>query len=206
MEVSLSNLKNIDKIIHLDAGQYMTLIMLNNLEEPFVKKIIEHSPYFFNSVSFHSLEEDGYIQVAKGKTSNELHMMYAHEIVKYVEITIEGKKVIGANNIDIYPFVHKFRELFPKGVYTGSRLVKGDLKGCLKKMDKFLKENPDVTQEEIIEATKIYINKSKENFFEKMTCADYFIEKNGVSMLSGYIEQYRDGETAGTQTDFTEDI
>jgi len=91
-------------------------------------------------------------------------------------------------------------------VYTGSRLVKGDRKGCIKKMQKLMRDNPDVTPTEIIEATKIYVNKAKDTFYEKMTCADYFIEKNGVSMLMGYIEAYREGETTTPTTDFTEDI
>lgn len=85
-------------------------------------------------------------------------------------------------------WIEDYRNKFPKGILTGNRPVRGDKQGCLKKMNTFLKANPETTKEQIFEATDLYIQKSKANGYDRMTCADYFIEKNGASMLSSYLE------------------
>ena len=89
-------------------------------------------------------------------------------------------------------WIEEYRNKFPKGILTGNRPVRGDKQGCLKKMNAFLKANPETTKEQIFEATDLYIQKSKANGYDRMTCADYFIEKNGASMLSSYLENLSD--------------
>jgi hypothetical protein len=106
------------------------------------------------------------------------------------DIAIPKRKDIPTAN----DWIEEYRDLYPKGVFTATRSVKGDKQGCLKKMNTFLKQNPEATKEQIIAATTLYIQKSKANGFDRMTCADYFIEKNGVSMLSSYLEMIAEGK------------
>jgi len=201
------NLKHLSKVVDIDAGAYFTLLLLNSAEDGDVQKLVENNPFLFSNVSFLYLYEKGLIRMRDPNESpTGLHMEYAHKVLKKLLITQDGKAFIGASDHLVMNIIDEYRKLFPSGVYTGSRLVKGDRKGCIKKMQKLMRDNPDVTPTEIIEATKIYVGKAKDTFYEKMTCADYFIEKNGVSMLMGYIEAYREGETTTPTTDFTEDI
>ena len=61
------------------------------------------------------------------------------------------------------------------------RPVRGDKAGCIKKMTTFIKSER-VTKDEIFEATKIYVFEKKRDDYKAMTCADYFINKDGISM------------------------
>lgn len=88
-------------------------------------------------------------------------------------------------------WIDEWRTLWPAGVKSGGRPVRGDKKGCLLKMAKFVKEY-DYSKEEIFEATRIYVfEKSRENN-RYMTCADYFIIKNGASTLASFCEDIRE--------------
>lgn len=93
-------------------------------------------------------------------------------------------------------FVESYRNLFPSGVKSGGRLVKGDRLGCLSKLKNFKIKYPEYTQEDIIDATRAYIDLKKKNGWQMMTSADYFIEKDKLSMLASYIE---DIKTRGIQ-------
>lgn len=85
-------------------------------------------------------------------------------------------------------WIESWRELFPVGVKSGGRPVKGDKKGVLKKMKVFVKENPKTTKEDIFRATKNYILEKKQSDYKFMICADYLINKDGSSILSSLIE------------------
>ena len=108
--------------------------------------------------------------------------------VAYV-LTTKAKEMLSIkdNMISMDDFVEAFRNIFPSGVRTAGYLVKGDKNGCKRKLTKFLKENK-VTQEEILEATRRYVNRSKLQNYEKLQLAHNFIEKNGISTLAGELE------------------
>jgi len=93
-------------------------------------------------------------------------------------------------------FVENYRNLFPSGVKSGNRLVKGDKHGCLTKLKTFSIKYPEYTKEDILEATKVYIDLCRKRNYDKMTSADYFIEKDKLSMLASYCE---DIKTRGVQ-------
>lgn len=86
-------------------------------------------------------------------------------------------------------FVKKFRELFPIGTKEGHPF-RGDKIGCIRKMERFMKNYPEVTQDEILDATKAYIDsfKKQPSGYTYMKQAHYFIEKNGSSELAAQIE------------------
>lgn len=92
-----------------------------------------------------------------------------------------------ANRVE--EWIEDWRNLFPSGIKTGSYYVKGSPQGCLKKMKKFVKENKKITKKQIFKATEKYIEESRIRNFHYMKLADYFIYKDGMSMLYAYVEQ-----------------
>lgn len=108
---------------------------------------------------------------------------------------------------DLEAFVEKYRALFPQGVKSGNRLVKGDRLGCLSKLRAFKLKYPEYSQDEILEATKVYIDLSRKRNYDKMTSADYFVEKDKVSMLASYCEDIKlRGVSVGKSKGQSEDI
>lgn len=92
-----------------------------------------------------------------------------------------------STNLTLSDFVDKYRSLFPQGVKEGYPF-RGDRVGCMKKLEKFFKNYPDITQQEVLDATKAYIDRHKQKGFTYLKQAHYFIEKNGVSDLAAEIE------------------
>lgn len=88
-------------------------------------------------------------------------------------------------------FVKKYRSLF-KGTKPGAM---GSEKGVKHKLERFMSENPDVTEDLILEATRRYINSL--NSFTYIQQADYFIYKRELyggeesSRLSAYIDEVK---------------
>lgn len=99
--------------------------------------------------------------------------------------------IVPTKTKDLEEFVENYRNLFPSGVKSGNRLVKGDKFGCLSKLRNFTVKYPEYTKEEVLEATKIYIDLCRKRNYDKMTSADYFIEKDKVSMLASYCEDIK---------------
>jgi len=89
-------------------------------------------------------------------------------------------------------FVDNYRSLFPSGVKSGNRLVKGDRYGCLNKFKTFNLKYPEYSKEDILEATKVYVDLCRKRNYDKMTSADYFIEKDKISMLASYCEDIKE--------------
>lgn len=80
---------------------------------------------------------------------------------------------------DVRYWIDNWLNLFPKGIKSGGKLVRSDRAGCIKKMQKFLKENkypPSL----ILEATEEYIREFEQRNFMYMLCATYFIDRQGV--------------------------
>lgn len=99
--------------------------------------------------------------------------------------------------IDLNELVKEFRDLFPKGKNSGGYPYKGDKQGCMKKMSKFLKNNPEFDKELILKATKAYVNSKRKDNFAYMHLPHYFIEKNNVSVLASLCEDIlENGETS----------
>jgi len=108
----------------------------------------------------------------------------------------------------ILDWVDDWRNLFPKGVKTAGYSVRGTRGGCIKKMKKFIKNNKKVTKDQIFKATELYIEEKKRVRYAYMRIADYFIEKDGGSLLENYIEQLDSTETVSDQrvNTLTDDI
>ena len=132
--------------------------------------------------------------------SDELkgHMDVKLEQLGYLKVTEQGpvirkkcdtmfeKGVPSDESVDAW--IDEWRDIFPTGVKSGNRPVRGDKKGVYTKMKVFVKNNPKITKEQIIEATRQYVFDASLKSYNYMICADYFINKNGSSMLGAMIE------------------
>lgn len=98
----------------------------------------------------------------------------------------ENKKKLSSTEFE--EFVNEWYDLFPKGIKSGGYLVRSGKSDCSKKLQKFMKEHPNYSKEIIIQATKNYIIKCKENDYAYMKLATYFISKDGMSVLEGECE------------------
>lgn len=92
---------------------------------------------------------------------------------------------------DLSEFSEKYRILFPLGVRSGGRMVRSDPKGCLKKLKAFFIDFPNITKEDVIDATKAYIDLKRKSNYSMMVCADFFISKEGSSQLFAYCEDIK---------------
>ena len=88
-------------------------------------------------------------------------------------------------------------DLWPKKIKTGNRLVRKSANSLRGKLKAFTNRRKDVTQEEILEATSIYVASSKRQNYEYMQCADYFISKNNSSELESHIDLLKEGNLEG---------
>lgn len=75
----------------------------------------------------------------------------------------------------------------------------GDKQSCLKKMQKFFAQNPDVRKDDIIRATNSYLDEFKDGKQDPkfLIHADYFIKKLDQSRLAQYVELLSDEDSKG---------
>lgn len=130
-----------------------------------------------------SLVEKGYILIESGKIYLRKKTI---DIFGEFKSLKENKIEEEFNDLDI--FIDEYRNLWPRGIKSGGRLVKGDKNGCKSKMEKFIKANPSITKSEILNAARAYLDSKQRDRYQKTICADYFIEKGGTSQLSSWIE------------------
>lgn len=102
---------------------------------------------------------------------------------------------------DIDSWIGVWFDLFPKGIKTGGYLVRTDIRSCKKKMQQFMKDNPEFTSDIIIAATKNYIENMREHNFSHVKLAPYFISKDGMSTLHGYCDAVLNGTTETDKND-----
>lgn len=169
---------NVEKLFQdgLTPNQFVYLGYLYKNEE-------KNCPFKITEQELQDLQEKGYIKIQEN------------------EIILRGlfnqKFRVNKHPIEVN-WIEDWRNLFPS-IKVGGRPAKGSKAGVTTKMLKFIKNNPEVTKEEIFEATKSYIFEKKLKNYEYMQCADYFIEKNGNSTLESFIEHYK--EKGGTTLD-----
>jgi len=141
--------------------------------------------------------------LASAEMQNDFAKHLEHE--GWCKITEEGivlrQKFLKLVNVsDVSPdnvesWIGEWRELFPKGVKSGGRPVRGDKQGVLKKMRGFCKKHPQFKKKDIFIATQLYVFEKSRDRYNYMQCADYFIDKNNTSLLASFIEDIDGKET-----------
>jgi hypothetical protein len=139
--------------------------------------------------------------------------LYELGYIKDGEITPEGNKII--ITLDNYFKVHKkkttkqllgksgqlnidqYREIFPKGKLPSGVPARNNVKILTENFRWFFSEY-DYTWEEIMKATKMYVNEYRQNNYMYMQNSQYFISKQDkhkvkTSKLADYCDMIRDG-------------
>tara|TARA_R110000803_G_scaffold71102_4_gene134180 strand:+ start:19137 stop:19754 length:618 start_codon:yes stop_codon:yes gene_type:complete len=137
------------------------------------------------------LQEKGFIKImpegkvqVRQKTINLFKLPITSEEKQITEAVNNSQKL--STTVD--QWISEWRDLFPMKIKTGGYPVRGTKQGCIKKMKSFIKANPGVTKEMIFKATKRYLEERRQTGYAYMKMADYFINKDGASMLETYIE------------------
>jgi hypothetical protein len=94
--------------------------------------------------------------------------------------------------LPIEEFCDKYYDLFPKGVRSGGYPVRDGLPNVIKKMVQFRKEYPDVSDEDILNATEKYVKDKKKEGYAFMKLASFLIYKDRSSTLIGLIEENKE--------------
>ena len=167
---------------NISPEEFLVLIGLNN------NLNIEHSKSWFTS-----LEQKGFI---KKNLSEVILREKSKLLLDFLSIesnysNYKEKKIIKKSNRVINEgfdeFIEEYRKLW-KGLKPGSM---GSENACKEKMERWMKENPNYSKEDILKAAKIYINSL--NNYQYLQAAHYFIyKKDGKeedSRLSAFIEE-----------------
>lgn len=134
------------------------------------KKLIKVS----TSISTDTLFKD--ITVPK-----ELHSLY-------------GKPTVSQLKPKVSKWIQDYRDLYPKGMNPNGYPYRGDKKGCINNMAKFLYNYPEFDDKGLIlKATGIYLEQKKKDGYAYVSMADRFIWKNDMSTLASYCEQLKEG-------------
>ncbi|GEM_PF-2998307 len=127
--------------------------------------------------------------VVESEDSNKFAFVLTDKGKKLVE-NIECLNKPKATSAD--EWIDQWLDLFPKGVKSGGKLLRSDKKSCLTKMNKFLKEY-SFSQDEIMDATKAYLDEREKDDWKYCKCATYFISKLGEgSSLAEWCETTKD--------------
>lgn len=105
------------------------------------------------------------------------------------KILLESDAEIPKDN-DLNYLVGQLREIFPKGIKTGSAAWRGNKREITIRLQKFFKIYDKYTDEEIISATKKYVESFNGNY-TYMRILKYFIMKDEVKIgeEGRYVEQ-----------------
>lgn len=117
-----------------------------------------------------------------------------HRFIDSVHIEVEESKPMtkAEKVVDVKDWIEEYRELFPKGLNQNGYPYRGEKSACLAKMQTFVR-NYGYSKQEILNATKIMVNRFKLKDYEYMQQAHYFIEKNRVSQLKQFCDMVKDG-------------
>ena len=122
------------------------------------------------------------------------------ELESYIStegVSTSTEKVDKIKKEEDLEWLEEWRDLFKDKKPGGA----GNKQGCYKKMKIFLKENPDVTKEEIFAAAEAYFDSL--DSLKYMQQADYFISKgtgqNVSSRLSQWVEYVKEEGTQQKQ-------
>lgn len=136
-------------------------------------------------------------------------LLEKHGYVKQTDTEVvlrdKGVELFGQSADTFLTFVRKYRDLFPKGIRTGGYLVRADEAGVAEKMRKFVKTHK-YTEDEILAATRRYLNERRAEGWKFVKTASYFIYKDGQSALAAFCEQSKEGEYGESESDWTRNV
>ena len=112
-----------------------------------------------------------------------------------------GLELIGQSKSDsIIELAEKIREMFPKGVKSGGYPVRSSTVDIADKLRKFFKKHK-YTQDQVLEATKRYVERKGREGYSYMQKAVFFIEKDGSSTLAAECDNLKDEKSSSEGVD-----
>ncbi len=131
-----------------------------------------------------NLESKGYLKRFIDEETSQYSIVLRAPAIKLCKsLNLES-----SNNIE--DFVEEYRSLFPVGVKNNGQPLRGDKQGCIKKMMWF-KRTFNYSNDEILEAVRVYLTIKKKDGYRYTQLAHYFIEKEGLSSLAAMCEDIR---------------
>lgn len=175
----------------ITGNQIMLLQYVKNkdIEGVTLKDIMYEYHIPFQDMNY--LVRKGYVEIER--LENGFNFGSAEITNRGIEVLeqFEGNKVqIVKKQISIEDWIEDWRSLFS----SKKKGAGGSKQGCYKKMEIFLKQNPNVTKEEVFRASEAYLD-SLDNI-KYLQQADYFIHKgkglDSSSRLMQWIEVIRE--------------
>lgn len=168
---------------HLSIGEFKILIDLyeGSNKQTIADKYIEHKGFI------KIIDKNTTILREKGKQFIESCIYKEHQEELDIKLQSFADKYLVNKKDNFEDFIKEYRNIW-KGLKIGSQ---GNAKSCSEKMQRWMKENPNYSQDDIIRAANTYINSLDD--FKYLQKADYFIYKKDkfgeTSRLSDYIDE-----------------
>lgn len=194
---------DIDKLISndIDIHHYLFLQFVYNQEYKLLEKYNQINGKFFNKITIDYLLSIGLLEF-KDKEEYLLSKMKVSD--KFIEEFMEKEEEKKVSSSKVEEWIDEWYELWPKGVKSGGYPVRSGVKGCLVKMNKFVKEYPEYSKDIIMKATKDYVDLQRMGNFKFMQLAHYYIFKNSMSTLASNCELIE--EKVSEEVDYLNDI
>lgn len=143
-------------------------------------------------VNLVSLQKREFIKIVEGGFAKR------PKLTKLFASVLESSKV--------EDWIDEWRYIWPSGVKSGGKLVRGSKVDCTKKMKLFLART-NYTKDEVFAAATAYVLERKSHRYNYMSLANYFIKKDDDSPLEAWCEQMKeDGDRETTYGEFHKEI
>lgn len=186
---------------NVSFNQYMFLHFIYQKQQAMFDTYISIFDKFFDKNSLDQLLDQDYLSL------NDVRLGYRFSNMnvtpKFIDHFIEKPFISKLAKEKVEDWIDEWYELWPKGVKSGgSTLVRSDKNGCLNKMKKFVKTNPQFTKEIILKATKDYLLNLRLKNYAYIQAAHYYIFKNDVSNLAASCEHVLDKINNNQETSY----
>lgn len=151
--------------------------------------------------TLYSLESLDYIRITDDIYNDDLTANIDCFFVKE-----KGISLFLSDSINFKDLAEKIRNLFPAGIKTGGYYVRGSVSSIEAKLKKFNKKFPQYSEEDIINATKNYIDRKRKENWNMIKTAENFIFKDEVSILAAECENLRDEMFGEMDDEWTRNI
>lgn len=184
MKALILNFKLLEEL-ELSTDELLFIYSLHSQKEP------------DREVDLEKLEEKRFIKIIEHKDEEVIILRNKSiEIIELLTVEVDSsyketktiKKSQRAVSSEVEDRINEYRELF-RGLKASSM---GSPKSCKQKLTRWMKENPDYTFDDILQAARLYIQ-SLNGDYRYLQRADYFIFKQANnreedSRLSAFIE------------------
>ena len=183
---------------NLTIDQYVILLLLYKKEFKAVERIVlnqfGYTDHYLGEI-YHLLEDGGWLKITGKKVPEDCEVR--QKFLQLLDVPDDSV---------IIDWIEEYRELF-KNTRPGAM---GDKNVCVGNMVRFLTAYPQYTKEDILKATKYYVDTMRGNY-KYLTQADYFISKKDIKTgevtckLLPFVEEVK-SESFVQADDFTKSI